>query len=66
MHVLELLQEPNVITVFFFIELVFKVSKGGFRSDSIDTNFGSPKKAFHWTVFEKKVHPKTICVEWKD
>ncbi len=40
---------------FFFIELVSKVSKGGFRIDSIDTNFGTPKKAFHWTVFKKKV-----------
>lgn len=50
MHVLELLQEQ-----YFFIELVSKVSKGGFRCDSIDTNFGTPQKAFHWTVFEKKV-----------
>lgn len=48
MHVLELLQEPNVITVFLLLLLLILnwllVLKGGFHSDSIDTNFGTLKK----------------------
>ncbi len=53
MHVLELFQEPNVTTI-FCIELVSKVSKGGFRCDSMYTNFGTPPPPPR-TVVEKKV-----------
>lgn len=53
MHVLELLQEPNVITVFLLLLLLILnwllVLKGGFHSDSIDTNFGTLKKYIYFT-----------------